>query len=644
MKIKNQLILTEKQKLNDNYKLQICYIEDLRNWIYYIFKNDELIKSQAIIEDKKPQDFELLKEDALKNIGIILSIEYGFKELNIEINTKDIVNTFATCNNDLLDMINLDDDGKPYKINQLLLINKNTEFYKNEILPLVNKIKRVNIDKSYTEIEKEIIKKLNKHKKPSDKLLADFITLNNDFYINYSTQKKYIKTDTGFEEITSQNIAEYFNNKFGANKISLKSCENTIDYITNPIKKDYNLIIFKNGTLNTDTNEFKENEYKNDVLPKIKTDLNYYPNAEKKFKDTDLYHEIKEILYCPNWKWNETLYYKMVGASLMATNEKEKLITIIGAPNSRKTTLLTILKKIFNYSEIKLQTIAKNERFQLIDCIDKDINIDDDIQGFMIEEIGTLNTMVSGAGIWVELKGKNQGVNLTAETTPILWNVGNKLPTVKGDGFERRIVVIKADNALRSHQVDETYKKNILDGKRDDEISLLISYSYQLYFKNRKLPVVDEKIQDIFMDEWKWKSYPAKKAAEIIFMDSSQIIEKLEAHENVDINSIKENRWNITYNMFIDKDDKAKIVNTYVTVNEANKLIKKFFKEAFKMGLIVKEQSKPNIRTFKSAMESAGYNQISKNITGDDSSRSSEKVYDDCIVNPNWLDDLKKIS
>ena len=219
----------------------------------------------------------------------------------------------------------------------------------------------------------------------------------------------------------------------------------------------------------------------------------------------------------------------------------------------------------------------------------------------MIEEIGTLNTMVSGAGIWVELKGKNQGVNLTAETTPILWNAGNKLPTVKGEGFKRRIIIIKADNSLKSHEVDETYKKNILDGKRDDEISLLISYSYQLYFKNRKLPVIDENIQDIFIDEWKWKSYPAKKAAEMIFMDSSQVIEKLENIANIDINSIKENRWNVTYNMFIDGDNEARIINTYVTVEEANKLIKKFFKEASKIGLIVKEQSKPNIRTFKSA-------------------------------------------
>lgn len=96
--------------------------------------------------------------------------------------------------------------------------------------------------------------------------------------------------------------------------------------------------------------------------------------------------------------------------------------------------------------------------------------------------------------------------------------------------------------------------------------------------------------------------------------------------------------------MFIDGDNEARIINTYVTVKEANKLIKKFFKEAYKIGLIVKEQSKPNIRTFKSAMESAGYNQISKSITDDDGNRSSEKVYDDSIINPNWLDDLKKIN
>ena len=68
------------------------------------------------------------------------------------------------------------------------------------------------------------------------------------------------------------------------------------------------------------------------MLPKIKTDLIYYPNAEEKFKKTDLYHDIKEILHYPNWKWNEELFYKMVGASLIATNRHEKLITIIEAP------------------------------------------------------------------------------------------------------------------------------------------------------------------------------------------------------------------------------------------------------------------------------------------------------------------------
>ena len=321
----NKIILSEKRKLDDSYKLQICHIEDLRYWIYYIFKGDELIKSQTIVENDKPQEFELLKEDDLKDTGLFLNISSSIKELNIKINTEDIVNSFLACNNDLVDMTTFDGDGRPYKVNQLLFTDENSEFYINEIAPLQSQIEQVNINRTYTEVEELIIKNLEKHKKPSDKLLADFITLNNDFYINYSTQKRYIKTDIGFEEFTSQNIAEYFNNKFGANKISLKSCENTINYITNPIKKDYNLIIFKNGTLNTTTNEFKENKYENDVLPKIKTDLNYYPNAEEKFKDTDLYHEIKEILHYPSWRWNEDLFYKMVGASLMSTNEKEKL-------------------------------------------------------------------------------------------------------------------------------------------------------------------------------------------------------------------------------------------------------------------------------------------------------------------------------
>ena len=88
-------------------------------------------------------------------------------------------------------MTSLDMNKKPYKANPLLLIDENSEFYINEISPLLNKIEKYNIGKSYSEIEETIIKKLEKHSQPSAKLLADFTILNNDYYIDYSTQKIY---------------------------------------------------------------------------------------------------------------------------------------------------------------------------------------------------------------------------------------------------------------------------------------------------------------------------------------------------------------------------------------------------------------------------------------------------------------------
>ena len=63
-----------------------------------------------------------------------------------------------------------------------------------------------------------------------------------------------------------------------------------------------------------------------------------------------------------------------------------------------------------------------------------------------------------------------------------------------------------------------------VNGERDDEIGLMFSYSLQEDFKIRETAIINEKQKKAMNDEWEWKSYPAKKGAEIMFIDEFTFI------------------------------------------------------------------------------------------------------------------------
>ncbi len=490
-----------------------------------------------------------------------------------------------------------------------------------------------------------IKQKLCLNKEPSIKILADYINMQDSFYIDYETGNKYKQTEKGFKEINIQDISIFLNHKFGENKIPIKKCEQILSYITNPLETDYNLIIFNNGTLNTNTGIFKESYYPKDCLPKIKTELNYVPDAELKFKETDLYSEFQEILKSERWDWNESLYYKCVGVSAMAINEADCFFIIVGVPNARKTTLLTPLKRFFSFSEVKLQTIAENGRFQILPCVGKDINIDDDLSDTTIKNSGFLKTFISGAGGNVERKGENIFAKLTPETTPILWGASNKLPTIHGEGMARRTCLLLAENPIDQSKANKNYQTRILNGERDKEIELMISYSIQQYIHSKNEPFLTEAQQSAMLKEWNWKSYPAKMGAHLVFMDTEAYMEYLHGleTENKVMNISYDEKFNeIQYEIFNQKNRiwENVEVKTWTTVRKANTEFKKFYKISLRNGKIFQETSKPSTKLISTAMSNAGFLQSRKNITNDTGNTEQVRIYEDCIINPEWKKQL----
>ena len=627
----------------DSHKFQLLYIADEVYYLIHHAENGETNIVNKYNADEKPSD---LDENTTLFKFIASDVD---KIINKNIPTTSTNELITNIVSDMLESI-VEFIESPDKSELKELLKDSDDAVKD----ILNEYSIGLSEKVADKITSKIFKALDNDKEPSPKLLANYLNNNGSFFLEYTTRKRYMKTDKGFKEIKAKDVSEFFNDEFGYNEISETKAKNVLGFITREIETNYDLIQFENGTLNTDDEIFYENVFYENVLPKLVVPFNYTENAESEFKETDLYKENHEILKTNRKRWenNETIYYMSVGASAFAINGLDAMIVIVGIPNSRKSTLLSILKRIFKYSEVKLHIISENKRFQLIDCIAKDVNFDDDMQNFRITNIGNLNTFVSGNGIPVEIKGENEFAYLTAETTPIFWGASNTLPTIIGDGFERRLILILAENFFNKSNSKKSYMKDIMNGERDDEIGLLFSYSIQLYWKYRDLPFIDENMNELMIDEWEWKASPSKKGAELMFIDEYTFTERLDElieygeivkYEKVTGGLIKIEKYvDSGKDSKFDNDTEIIVVNTAIAKDDVNKLFKKFHKLAFTKGRIFKEQMKPSIKDIKYAMSVNGYDESPKklpifNDDGEIERYTSKRYYKDCILVENLI-------
>ena len=183
--------------------------------------------------------------------------------------------------------------------------------------------------------------------------------------------------------------------------------------------------------LNTKTKEFTNDKTKLNTIPKVVIPFNWNPEAEGGY----IQKVFEEILDIKNNPENMELWLRIVGHMFMGWNSIEKIMIVVGPSRSGKSTLSTALERIFNVSRIPTQKIVKNDRFALIDLIDKDLNIDDDINNGVLKNIGYFNTIISGKTIAVEKKGLNEPVILQNQQIPRIMANGNSLPPVIGEGW-----------------------------------------------------------------------------------------------------------------------------------------------------------------------------------------------------------------
>lgn len=541
------------------------------------------------------------------------------------------------------------------------LLNNASSVIKEVLVDVIATLRTKHFD-NLTEIIKT---KLSEHKAPSIQMLADYINASDEFFVVHDIKKKFKRTPHGFVEITLKDVSNFFNNEFGFNKISMKRCNECMDYITRELTIDYDVIQFKNGLYNTRTCEFMQDKFANEYIPKLNlTGFCYHEDAENDFKATKLYDEISAILKTNKEKWqtwNEKIYFKSVGSCYHATNVADKLFVIVGKSDSRKSTLLTINKRIFNnsYCNMKIQDIVKNERFVLVPTVNKAILIDDDASDLQITNIGNLNSFVSGTGLYVEFKNLNDGVHLNEHNTPRIWCASNELFNVVGSGFKRRLCLILCDNVFDRDKSTKQYMVDINNGERDKELELMISYCLQLYASERDCAFLTKEQEDAMFDEFEFKSYAERKFVQDVFEYGDEVAERMEQEqeqEDCDFANVDVGKWSITYqdNSAVetvgdgsgdasDKETNAnipKIIPTFIPKKIASIVCRKYFRYQLDNGTIFESQAIPSSKKIKTAMEMFGFNQTKKNIVVG-GNRTSIDAFENCVIKEHWIKELK---
>jgi len=119
------------------------------------------------------------------------------------------------------------------------------------------------------------------------------------------------------------------------------------------------------------------------------------------------------------------------------------------------TSLLTHLHGKNNVSNVPLPTILKN-KFALSDLESKDLNIDNELPGYMITEAAVLKRLTGGSRQQVRIERKNQKAYDITLYAKLFFNA-NRMPESEdmSDAYNRRVIIISFPNRFDGAKEDK---------------------------------------------------------------------------------------------------------------------------------------------------------------------------------------------
>ncbi len=486
------------------------------------------------------------------------------------------------------------------------------------------------------ELYPRIKKILGSDKNPSAKLISQYITATKDLYFEYNTREYFERDLQGrFINIDINDVCKFFGERFNYANVDKSIIGNALQYVLTPVEYDFDLIYFDNGTYNSKTHNFEEGYYPEDKLPKFVFDGDYIYEPEEKWQETELYSAVESILKYEDWPWNAKQFYLCVGSAAQGTHIDDFMLTLLGKPNTGKSTLLNLIKRVFPTSNLKLQKIVQNDRFGLLTLIGASVNIDDDCSSLKLNDCGLLKSILSGQEMELEKKRSNVPVYLKNQNIPILFNAANTPPSINDPGMRRRNFVVKCENEVQAKN-ETNLRQDILGDKYKDQVSLFFSYCLNLYYQHCKVEGKPLRSKEAFKaqeSEYEYKSYPEKMIALEHFVSLRKFAKELAKNPKLK-GRPKPGKNKLEWVIEDNGVEHYYSVETYMTVTDVNDLFNEILWDLYLEDKISSDHSTATPNTIKGAMGIGGFEQDKIYIDSDQT-----RVYLNCI----YRDKVEKI-
>lgn len=228
-------------------------------------------------------------------------------------------------------------------------------------------------------------------------------------YCAYITAKLQIKTIKGkiltidkeledgeLENLVFSEISEYITQDIALRTKKLVSAIKIYSF-SQPLKADSSHIHLQNGTYSVASKTF-------DTAKKWcvnRLSVSYNPNAPTPTKWLCYLHDLLN----PD---DITTLQEFLGYCLIPTCKAQIMLFLIGSGGEGKSVIADILRALMgddNLNDDKVHELQSN-RFKVANCENKLLNIDDDLNFKALEDTGLIKSVITGANISVEQKGK----------------------------------------------------------------------------------------------------------------------------------------------------------------------------------------------------------------------------------------------
>lgn len=328
------------------------------------------------------------------------------------------------------------------------------------------------------------------------------ICINEKSYCKYLTDKLQIKTIKGriltidkeleeseLENIVVNEISEYITQDLAPRTKKLISAIKMFSF-SQSFKVNSKIINFQNGTYNVTSRGFENKKYW--CINRL--NVNYNPNAPRPTKWLNYLNELLN-------RDDITTLQEFLGYCLIPTCKAQVMLFLIGSGGEGKSVIADILRALMGDNNINDDKIheLQNNRFKIANCENKLLNIDDDLNFKALSDTGLIKSVVAGANISVEQKGK-QAYKIKPYCRLLAFGNGTLTSLYDhSDGFYRRQVIIntkpkrqdRIDNPFLADEIIENELEGILLWCLDG-LHRLIEHGFKIYVSQASKKAIED--------------------------------------------------------------------------------------------------------------------------------------------------------